>query len=125
MACYFERRLTKGAVQSIDLKHTLRLLSTLFKQGSIDYRTLINLLYGFSKILARQMNYLLSESTTTLESLKNPFTDEDPQQKSGVKKPYTKRNKDLNYQAPPKVKNMIDLTRIKYPGLDNNVLNQL
>ena len=83
------------------------------------------LLLGLTKIMSRQLSYLLSESSSTLESLKNPFSDEQEgdKEKSGAKKPNaTKRNRDLNFLgagALPKAKNYIDLTNVKYPGLDN------
>ena len=89
------------------------------------------LLLGLTKIMSRQLSYLLNESNSTLESLKNPFSDEveGVQDRSGAKKPNaTKRNRDLNFPAAgvlPKAKNFIDLTNVKYPGLDNQVLKQL
>lgn len=75
VACYFDRRLSKPVIQAMDLKHTLKMLVHLQQQGSIDYKTVIPLVHGLSKLLYRKFNYLLSESSTTLETLKNPFAD--------------------------------------------------
>ena len=47
----------------------------LMQQGSIDFRAVIPLVHGLSKLLYRKFNYLLSETSSTLETLKNPFAD--------------------------------------------------
>ena len=41
-----------------------------------DFRKVYPFVFGLIKILARKFNFLISESSTTLESLKNPFADD-------------------------------------------------
>ncbi|CDW81376.1 double-strand-break repair protein rad21 [Stylonychia lemnae] len=128
IACYFERRLSKPLIQSMDLKHTLRLLMQLLQQGSVDFRAMVPLVLGLTKLLYRKMNYLLSESNSTLDNLKNPFGDLEQNQNSGEKskRQYRERTKrDQNFANHAKPKNFIDLSAIKYPGIDQQVLNQI
>lgn len=64
-------------VQGINLKHTIRIMQTLVDQGLVDFRVVAPLILGLSKIYQKKFNYLLSESSTTLESLRSPFAEEE------------------------------------------------
>ena len=82
--------MSKPLVQSMDLKHTLRVIRGLVTQGTIDFRVVAPLVFGLAKILYRKMSYLLNETNSTLESLKNPF-DEDEGERDKVGKSSRKR----------------------------------
>jgi hypothetical protein len=45
--------------------------------ASTDFRRVFPFVFGLIKILLRKMTFLISESNSTLESLKNPFASED------------------------------------------------
>ena len=74
--CYFERRLSKIQIQAVDLRHTMRAVQELLMERGQDFRKVYPFVFGLIKILARKFNFLISESSTTLESLKNPFADD-------------------------------------------------
>jgi hypothetical protein len=76
LACYYEKRLSKNMIQAVHLKHTIRVLKELGESGS-DFRKVYPFVFGFIKILLRKFNFLISESNSTLESLKNPFATDD------------------------------------------------
>ncbi len=86
---------------------------------------------GLSKILYRKFNYLISESSTTLETLKHPFGDLNeeapgPGGKSSAKRPQKKRDaRDQNFAHGARPKNMIDLSVVKYPGINHEVMEKL
>jgi hypothetical protein len=42
----------------------------------IDFRVAAPLVLGLSKIYYRKMSYLLTESNSTLDNLKNPFSEQ-------------------------------------------------
>ena len=48
----------------------------------VDFRVLAPLIVGLSKIFQKKFNYLISESHTTLESLRNPFAEDNIQIKA-------------------------------------------
>ena len=79
VACYFDRRLTKNQVQALDLRHTMKLIRELISREEFgtDFRKVYPFVFGFIKILLRKANFLISESTSTLDSLKNPFAEDD------------------------------------------------
>ncbi len=77
VACYFERRLSKIQIQAVDLKHTMRVLQELLSERATDFRRVFPFVFGMIKILLRKFNFLISESNSTLESLKNPFASDD------------------------------------------------
>ena len=51
-------------------------MQTLVDQGLVDFRVVAPLVLGLSKIYQKKFNYLLTESDTTLESLRSPFVDD-------------------------------------------------
>jgi hypothetical protein len=67
LACYFERRLSKPLIQSIDLRALLNVIKRLLSSDSVDFRVITPLVLGLTKIFFRKYNFLLSESNTTLE----------------------------------------------------------
>ena len=73
IACFFERRLTKPLIQSLDLKHTLHLIHSLLAQSKLDFKQSMPLLYGLTRLFHRQMQYLQQESKSVLEQLDTPF----------------------------------------------------
>ena len=113
----------------MDLKHTMRVLQELMSEGATDFRRVFPFVFGLIKILLRKLNFLISESNSTLESLKNPFASDEveevgaPEAAPGTgTKRQTKAKKDGAYANAQVVKqlkkNFIDLTNIKYHGLD-------
>lgn len=74
---------------------------------------------------------MVSESSSTLESLKNPFVDElieDEKKEKSAKKSKAKRGgakDEAPHFAHPRPKNFIDLTNLKYPGIDPEVMVQI
>lgn len=74
----------------MDLKHTLRLINQLVQTESIDFRAVVPLMLGLSKLLHRKFSYLISEGNTTLDTLQHPFGDLDQNAESG-KKQYKRR----------------------------------
>ena len=92
-----------------------------------DYRQVYPFVFGLVKILARKFNFLISESNTTLDSLKNPFA-EDEVIEVGASK--ARRNaapkRDGAFQGNAKArKNFIDLSNVKYHGLDQAVFDRI
>ena len=73
IACFFERRLPKPTIQSLNLSATLSLLHSLLSTGSLSFVHAAPLLLGLVKLYYKKMSYLLNETTQTLESLKSPF----------------------------------------------------
>lgn len=57
----------------------MRLIRELISKDEFgtDFRRVYPFVFGFIKILLRKFNFLISESTSTLDSLKNPFAEED------------------------------------------------
>jgi hypothetical protein len=76
LACYFERRLAKPMIQAMDLKHSIDVLTDMVKRDIVDFRVVAPLILGLSKIYQKKFNYLISESSTTLDSLRNPFQEQ-------------------------------------------------
>jgi hypothetical protein len=60
-------------VQAIDLQHSIGLLSKMVEQDLVDFRVVAPLILGLAKIYFKKFNYLISESNTTLDNLRNPF----------------------------------------------------
>ncbi len=84
LACYFERRLAKPMIQAMDLQHSISVLTAMVQQEIVDFRVVAPLILGLSKIYQKKFNYLISESNTTLENLRNPFQDlPEKKQKAG------------------------------------------
>ena len=132
VACYFERRLSKVQVQAVDLKHTMRVLEELMAENAADFRRVYPFVFGLIKILLRKMTFLISESNSTLESLKNPFASEDLEDVTPAgetKRRQAQANKrDGAYQAPQQNKikrNFIDLSNVQYHGLDKRVFEKI
>lgn len=135
VACYFERRLSKIQIQAVDLKHTMRVLHELLSEGETDFRKVFPFVFGFIKILLRKFNFLISESNSTLESLKNPFAnEEDEVMEVGAaskrqQKPKQNIQKDGAFGGQNALlkqrKNFIDLTNVKFPGLDQQVFDKI
>jgi hypothetical protein len=46
------------------------------QQGEADFRKVYPFVFGLIKIMLRKLNFLISESSSTLESLKNPFAED-------------------------------------------------
>lgn len=88
MACYFDRRLTKTQVQALDLKHTMRVIRELVgkEEFGTDFRKVYPFVFGLIKILLRKFNFLISESNSTLDSLKNPFAEDEVEEIHETKK---------------------------------------
>lgn len=61
------------------MRHTMRLIRELISREEFgaDFRKVYPFVFGFIKILLRKANFLVSESTSTLDSLKNPFADDE------------------------------------------------
>ena len=59
------------------MRHTMRVLQELLSERATDFRKVFPFVIGFIKILLRKFNFLISESNSTLESLKNPFASDD------------------------------------------------
>jgi hypothetical protein len=79
----------------------MRVLEELMSENATDFRRVYPFVFGLIKILLRKMTFLISESNSTLESLKNPFASEDLEDVT----PDTKRRQVANkrdgaYQAP-------------------------
>ena len=118
VACFFERRLSKVQVQAVDLRHTMRVLEELMSENATDFRRVYPFVFGLIKILLRKMTFLISESNSTLESLKNPFASEELEDITPAGE--TKRRQAVNkrdgaYQAPQQNKikrNFIDLSHV-------------
>ena len=120
VACYFERRLSKYQIQAVDLKHTMRAVQELLTER--DFREVYPFVFGLVKILARKFNFLISESNTTLDSLKNPFA-EDEVEVVGSKVRRAAPKRDGAYAKARK--NFIDLSNVKYHGLDQAVFARI
>ena len=97
-----------------------------------DFRRVYPFVFGLIKILLRKMTFLICESNSTLESLKNPF-DSDELADDNAPAGETKRRQGVNkrdgaYQAPQvnKIKrNFIDLSHVQYHGLDQKVFEKI
>lgn len=50
-------------------------MKQLVAKETIDFRTVAPLMLGLSKIFYKKLNYLISDSATTLDQLRNPFQD--------------------------------------------------
>ena len=103
VACFFERRLSKVQVQAVDLRHTMRVLEELMSENATDFRRVYPFVFGLIKILLRKMTFLISESNSTLESLKNPFASdelEDVTPAGETKRRQAVNKRDGAYQAP-------------------------
>ena len=126
LAYYFERRLSKVQIQAVDMRHTMRVLQELMRDESTDFRRVFPFVFGLIKILIRKFNFLISESNSTLESLRNPFAEEAAdgvvEDAKSKRQPRQQEKRDGAYAAPQGVKgirrNFIDLTNVKYHGLD-------
>jgi len=106
------------------LKHSLRLIRELVSQGAIDFRAVVPLVLGLSKILTKRFNYLINEASSTLESLKHPFGDMEGENEGG-EKPSSKKahqkkreGRDQNFANAARLRNFIDLSVVKYPGIN-------
>lgn len=55
----------------------MRVLEELMSENAADFRRVYPFVFGLIKILLRKMTFLISESNSTLESLKNPFASEE------------------------------------------------
>ena len=60
-------------------------MQTLVEHQAIDFRVMAPLILGLSKIFYKKFNYLLSESSTTLEALRHPFSEEDLKARDAVR----------------------------------------
>ena len=115
----------------------MRVVQELMTDGNADFRRVYPFVFGFIKILLKKFNFLISESNSTLESLKNPFALEEEEEIEGAvasKRQPRKENagnggpnkRDGVYQALNKArKNFIDLTNVKYHGLDQGVFEKI
>jgi hypothetical protein len=132
VACYFDRRLSKSQVQALDLRHTMLVIRELMSNEEFgsDFRKVYPFVFGFIKIMLRKFNILISESSCTLDSLKNPFADEEVEEIGELLKKRVRGGeprKDGAYQAGA-LKNkrpFIDVANIKFPGIDKQVLLRL
>jgi hypothetical protein len=55
----------------------------LLSERATDFRRVFPFVFGLIKILLRKFNFLISESNSTLESLKNPFASDDVEEVAG------------------------------------------
>ena len=82
----------------------MRVLEELMSENVTDFRRVYPFVFGLIKILLRKMTFLISESNSTLESLKNPFASDelaDDNAPAGETKRRQAVNKrDGAYQAP-------------------------
>jgi tryptophan 2,3-dioxygenase len=60
----------------MDLNHALSVLNSMVEREIVDFRVVAPLILGLSKIYFRKMNYLLTESNSTLDNLRNPFSEQ-------------------------------------------------
>jgi len=61
----------------------MRVLQELLNERATDFRRVFPFVFGLIKILLRKFNFLISESNSTLESLKNPFASDDVEEVEG------------------------------------------
>lgn len=136
LACYFERRLSKPVIQQMDLNHTLSIINNMVEREIIDFRVVAPLVLGLSKIFFRKMNYLLSESNSTLDNLRNPFSDQNLQGNKALGAKYRevaeeeggrhKKKAGAGGQANyAKISKLFSLQNLHMPGLDTQAINEL
>lgn len=102
-------------------------------ENATDFRRVYPFVFGLIKILLRKMTFLISESNSTLESLKNPFASDDLEEDVAPigetkKRPVAANKRDGAYQAPQQNKikrNFIDLSHVQYHGLDQRVFEKI
>ena len=82
------------------------------------------LVLGLSKILTRRFSYLVHEAQATLDALKNPFSSEEARRGTSSKKPHQKKRegRDQNFANAARLRNFIDLSVVKYPGINKEVM---
>jgi len=108
----------------------MRVVQELLSKDDTDFRRVFPFVFGLIKILLRKFNFLISESNSTLESLRNPFAEEVEEIDGPVRRQPNKANKrDGAYQVPQgglnKKKNFIDLSNVKYHGIDQGYLDKI
>ena len=55
----------------------MRVVRELLSERGSDFRRVFPFVFGLIKILVKKFNFLISESNSTLESLKNPFASDE------------------------------------------------
>ena len=88
-----------------------------------DFRQVYPFVFGLVKILARKFNFLISESNTTLDSLKNPFAEDEVEVVGSKARRAPAPKRDGAYAKARK--NFIDLSHVKYHGLDQAVFDRI
>jgi hypothetical protein len=79
----------------------MRVVEELLKKDDTDFRRVFPFVFGLIKILLRKFNFLISESNSTLESLRNPFAEDVEEIDGPVRRQPNKVNKrDGAYQVP-------------------------
>mmetsp|Transcript_48589 Transcript_48589/g.35763 ORF Transcript_48589/g.35763 Transcript_48589/m.35763 type:complete len:130 (-) Transcript_48589:357-746(-) len=111
----------------MDLLHSISVLQRMVEEEVVDYRVVPPLMLGLTKLLQKKFNYLISESSSTLDRLKNPFQDPDQVPKSNQKgwkdeeDGRKKKNREGSYVAASK---LFSVNSLHMPGLESATLNQ-
>lgn len=80
-ACYHEKRLTRAFLLQVNMLAIIKKFQSKIETENHDFKTLSPLIAGLAKLYHKKLQALISESSQTLESMKNPFAQQQEKQR--------------------------------------------